>query len=78
MKEKLKEKKPYYLIIARKVIFWLVTSMLIGAIYMLLFNKDIDKYRIVFTMVQFIAMLFVLRLPKFIKEKYHFQILLLY
>lgn len=74
MKEKLKEKKPYYLIIARKVIFWLVTSMLIGAIYMLLFNKDIDKYRIVFTMVQFIAMLFVLRLPKFIKEKYHFQI----
>ena len=49
MKEKFKEKKPYYLIIARKIIFWLV-------------------------MVQLIAMLFVLRIPKFIQDKYHFTI----
>ena len=32
MKEKFKEKKPYYLIIARKIIFWLVMLMLLIAV----------------------------------------------
>jgi hypothetical protein len=74
MKEKLKEKKPYYLIIARKTIFWLVMIMLIGEIAVLIFKDGIDRYRVIFTMVQLIAMLFVLRVPQFILNKFHFQI----
>lgn len=74
MKSSLKEKKPYYLIIARKVIFWLVTLMLGIAIILLLTRKDANKGRIIFTMVQLIGMLFVLRISQFIKNKYHFQI----
>ncbi|WP_028044807.1 hypothetical protein [Candidatus Stoquefichus massiliensis] len=74
MKSQLKEKKPYYLIIARKVIFWLVTLMLGIAIFLLLTRKDANKGRIIFTMVQLIGMLFVLKIPQFIKNKYDFQI----
>jgi hypothetical protein len=74
MKSSIKEKKPYYLIIARKVIFWLVTIMLGIAVLLLFTRKDANKGRIIFTMVQLIGMLFVLRIPQFIKNKYHFQI----
>lgn len=74
MKDKTKERKPYYLIIARKIIFWTVVTLLCFAILLLFFKKDADKYRIIFTMVQFIAMLFVLRLPKFIKKRYNIVI----
>lgn len=71
MKEKIKERKPYYLIIARKIIFWIVVTLLCIAVLLFFFKKDADKYRIIFTIVQFIAMLFVLRLPNFIKVKYN-------
>ena len=74
MKDKLKERKPYYLIIARKTIFWLVSIMLGIAILLLFLKKDANKGRIIFTMVQLIAMLFVLRIPKFIKIKFHFDV----
>jgi len=74
MKEKIKEKKPYYLIIARNIIFWIVVILLFLAIIVLLFKEDADKYRILFTMVQFIAMLFVLKLPNFIKKRYNITI----
>lgn len=74
MKEKFKEKKPYYLIIARKIIFWLVMIMLLIAVFLLLTRKDANKGRLIFTMVQLIAMLFVFRIPKFIQDKYHFTI----
>ena len=74
MKEKFKEKKPYYLIIARKIIFWLVMLMLLIAVFLLLTRKNANKGRLIFTMVQLIAMLFVLRIPKFIQDKYHFTI----
>lgn len=74
MKSQFKEKKPYYLIIARKIIFWLVSLMLGIAIFLLLTRKDANKGRIIFTMVQLIGMLFVLRIPQFIKNKYDFQI----
>ena len=60
MKEKFKEKKPYYLIIARKIIFWLVMLMLLIAVFLLLTRKNANKGRLIFTMVQLIAMLFVL------------------
>lgn len=74
MKSQFKEKKPYYLIIARKIIFWLVSLMLGIAIFLLLTRKDANKGRIIFTMVQLIGILFVLRIPQFIKNKYDFQI----
>lgn len=74
MKEKLTKRKPYYLIIARKIIFFTVAILLCFAILILFFKKDADKYRVIFTIVQFIAMLFVLRLPNFIKNKYNIQI----
>lgn len=74
MKTKLKERKPYYLIIARKFIFWSVVLMLMIAIFLLFTRKDANKGRLIFTMVQLIAMLFVLRIPKFIQELYHFEI----
>ncbi len=74
MKSNFKEKKPYYLIIARKVIFWLVTLILGMAILFLFINKDANKGRIIFTIVQLIGMLFVLNIPQFIKDKYHFEI----
>lgn len=74
MKNKLKERKPYYLIIARKTIFWLVTVMLGIAILLLFTKKDANKGRIIFSMVQLVAMLFILRIPHFIKEKYHFDV----
>ncbi len=74
MKSNFKEKKPYYLIIARKVIFWLVTLILGMAILFLFINKDANKGRIIFTIVQLIGMLFVLNIPQFIKDKYRFEI----
>lgn len=74
MKTKLKERKPYYLIIARKFIFWSVVLMLMIAVFLLFTRKDANKGRLIFTMVQLIAMLFVLRIPKFIQELYHFEI----
>ena len=74
MKTKLKERKPYYLIIARKFIFWSLVLMLMIAIFLLFTRKDANKGRLIFTMVQLIAMLFVLRIPKFIQELYHFEI----
>lgn len=74
MKSKLKEKKPYYLIIARKIIFWLVVVMLGIAIYLLLTKKDINRGRVIFTMIQLVAMLFVLRIAHFIQDKFHFKI----
>lgn len=74
MKNKLKEKKPYYLIISRKIIFWLVMFMLVGATILLFTRKDGNKGRLIFTIAQLVAMLFVLRIPKFIKDQYHFQI----
>lgn len=74
MKFQFKEKKPYYLIISRKIIFWLVSLMLGIAIFLLLTRKDANKGRIIFTMVQLIGMLFVLRIPQLIKNKYNFQI----
>ena len=74
MKTKLKEKKPYYLIIARKLIFWSVVLML-GIAVLLLFTRTGDnKGRLIFTIVQLVAMLFVLRIPKFIQDIYHFEI----
>lgn len=74
MKASLKEKKPYYLIIARKIIFYLVMFMLIGAMVLLLTRKNANKGRLIFTMVQLVGMLFVLRIPQFIQDKYHFTI----
>lgn len=74
MKESFQEKKPYYLIIARKIIFWLVAFMLIVAIYLLFFNHTINKSRIVFVMFQLLCMLFVLRLPHFVKKRFNIQI----
>lgn len=74
MKSSFKEKKPYYLIIARKVIFWLVLLIFGIAIWLLLTKDDVNKGRIIFTMVQLVGMLFVLRIPQFIKDKYHFEI----
>lgn len=74
MKNRLKEKKPYYLIIARKIIFWIVAIMLCIAVFVLFFKENIDKYRVIFCIVQFLAMLFVLRLPKFIKKRYNIVI----
>lgn len=73
MKTKLKERKPYYLIIARKFIFWLVVLMLGIALYLLL-TRENNKGRLIFTIVQLLAMLFVLRIPAFIQEIYHFEI----
>ena len=73
MKTKLKERKPYYLIIARKFIFWLVVLMLGIALYLLL-TRENNKGRLIFTIVQLLAMLFVLRIPAFIQEIYHFKI----
>ena len=73
MKTKLKERKPYYLIIARKFIFWLVVLMLGIALYLLL-TRENNKGRLIFTIVQLLAMLFVLRIPVFIQEIYHFKI----
>ena len=73
MKTKLKERKPYYLIIARKFIFWLVVLMLGIALYLLLTHEN-NKGRLIFTIVQLLAMLFVLRIPAFIQEIYHFKI----
>lgn len=69
-----KEKKPYYLIIARQFIFWLVIALLGLAIYLLIFNDELSKERIVFYMGQFLAMLFVLRIPQFVKRKYNIRI----
>lgn len=43
MKSSIKEKKPYYLIIARKVIFWLVTIMLGIAVLLLFTRKDANQ-----------------------------------
>ena len=74
MNSKLKEKKPYYLIISRKIIFWLVVLMLGIAIFLLFTRQDANKGRLIFTMVQLLGMLLVLRIPQFIKDKYHFQI----
>lgn len=74
MKTNFKEKKPYYLQITRKVIFWIVVIMFTLACYLLLFKEDANKGRIIFTMVQLIGMLLVLHLPRFIQERYHFQI----
>lgn len=71
MNSRFKEKKPYYLIIARKIIFWLVFILLCIAIFVLFFKENIDKYRVIFCIIQFFAMLFVLRLPSFIKNKYN-------
>ena len=73
MKTKLKERKPYYLIIARKFIFWIVVLML-GLAFYLLFTRESSKGRLIFTIIQLLAMLFVLRIPTFIKEIYHFEI----
>lgn len=73
MKTKLKERKPYYLIIARKFIFWLVVLMLGIALYLLL-TRENNKGRLIFTIVQLLAMLFVLHIPAFIQEIYHFKI----
>lgn len=69
-----KEKKPYYLIIARNIIFWLVTIMLGICMILFVIKKDANKGRLIFTMVQLVAMLIVLRIPRFLKEKYHFHI----
>jgi len=74
MKERFKEKKPYYLRITRKVIFWIVVSMFILACYLLIFKENVNKGRIIFTMVQLTGMLLVLHIPRFIQENYHFQI----
>lgn len=74
MKSKFKEKKPYYLIIARHIIFWLVALMLGIAIFLLLTRPDANKGRLLFTMIQLVGMLLVLRIPRFIKDKYDFQI----
>lgn len=74
MKKTLKEKKPYYLYITRKIIFGIVMAMLGLACYLLIFNHQINKGRIIFTMVQLIGMLLVLHIPHFIQENYHFQI----
>ena len=74
MNSKLKEKKPYYLIISRKIIFWLVVLMLGIAIFLLFTRQDANKGRLIFTMVQLLGMLLVLRIPQFIKDKNHFQI----
>ena len=74
MKQKIKEKKPYYLIIARKTIFWLVSLILLVAIWFLLTKEHADKGRLVFTIIQLTGMLLVLRIPQFIKRKYHFDI----
>lgn len=74
MKSRLKEKKPYYLIIARKMIFWLMVVMLGIAVLILVTRPNANRGRIIFTMVQLVGMLFVLRIPNFIKDKYNFQI----
>lgn len=74
MKTKLKEKKPYYLIIARKLIFWSVVLMLGIAVFLLFTRTGDNKGRLIFTIVQLVAMLFVLRIPKFIQDIYHFEI----
>lgn len=74
MNSKLKERKPYYLIIARKIIFWLVALMTGLAVFLLFTRSDINKGRVIFTIVQLIGMLIVLRISPFIKEKYDFQI----
>lgn len=74
MKTKLKERKPYYLIIARKFIFGSVVLMLMIAIYLLFTRQNGNKGRLIFTIVQLVAMLFVLRIPKFIQDLYHFEI----
>ena len=64
---KLKEENPINLIIARKFIFWLVVLMLGIALYLLL-TRENNKGRLIFTIVQLLAMLFVLRIPAFIQE----------
>lgn len=74
MKTKLKERKPYYLIIARKLIFWSVVLMLGIAVFLLFTRTGDNKGRLIFTIVQLVAMLFVLRIPKFIQDIYHFEI----
>lgn len=74
MKDSFKEKKPYYLSITRKIIFGSVIVMLGMACYLLIFNHEMNKGRIVFTMVQLFGMLLVLHIPRFIQENYHFQI----
>ena len=73
MNSKLKEKKPYYLIISRKIIFWLVVLMLGIAIFLLFTRQDANKGRLIFTMVQLLGMLLVLRIPQFIKDKFAFS-----
>ena len=74
MEKDYKEKKPHYLTITRKIIFYLVIVMIFEDILMLLLRKDVNRGRLIFTIVQLVAMLFVLRIPQFIQEKYHFQI----
>ncbi len=74
MKSSFKEKKPYYLIITRQFIFWLVMALLLLALYLLIFNHTLNKGRILFYIGQFLAMLFVLRIPQFIKQKYNIHI----
>lgn len=71
---KLKENKPYYLIVSRKIISWLVTLMLGFAIILLFTKKDINKMRFIFSIVQLFGMLFVLQISQFVKERYNFQI----
>jgi len=44
------------------------------AVFLFFTKKDADHGRLIFTMIQLIAMLFVLRIPRFIKNKYHFDI----
>lgn len=69
-----KKSKVDMLALSRKVIYWLVIAMMGTAFILLFTKKDVNKVRVIFNIVQMLGMLFVLRIPQFIKDKYHFQI----
>ena len=47
---------------------------MLGIALYLLLTRENNKGRLIFTIVQLLAMLFVLRIPAFIQEIYHFKI----
>ena len=74
MKETLKEKKPYYLTLTRKFIFYLVSLLLAYVIIRLIFDENARTGRLLFYIAQFVGMLIVLRLSKFIEDRFHFKV----
>ena len=74
MKTSLKEKKPYYLTLTRKFIFYLVILLLAIVVLKLIFDDSASKGRLVFYIGQFLAMLIVLRISQFIEIKFNFKV----